>query len=398
MSPHPIARRERFELLDALRGFALLGVLLVNLRDLTLFDLLPAAEAALLPTAPLDRGLSIAFAALIDGKAFTVFTVLFGVGFALQMQRATDAGHHMRRYVRRLLVLLVIGLVHGLLWWGDILRLYAVLGLLLVPLWRLNARTLAWLGFAVAVTLTPFLRPLMNASLPAIAPAPEATAAALAAFRSENIGVMLAGNLSHDLWSRISAWGLPFYVLGRLLIGAALGKSGALQDAPARLQFWRRLLFLLLPIGIALTTFLILREHGLIGFTTGWWRSESARGLLRMVRSAAPLALGLAYVAAFVLAFQHAGWRRWLRWFAPVGRMALTNYLAQTLIGLAIFYGVGFGIGPRFGLVGIVATAAVIFAVQIFASRWWLARYHFGPVEWVWRSLTYGTRPPMRRQ
>jgi uncharacterized protein len=113
--------------------------------------------------------------------------------------------------------------------------------------------------------------------------------------------------------------------------------------------------------------------------------------------STGALKLGLAYAAIFVLLFQRATWRRWLQLFAPVGRMALTNYITQTVVAIALFYGIGLGIGPRFGLVGVLVSGAIIFAVQIALSHWWLARFHFGPLEWLWRSLTYGQRPPMRR-
>ncbi len=395
----PTRGAERLLVLDALRGFALFGVLLVNLRDLSLFGFLSETARAGLVTARSDHWLDLAMTALVDVKAFTIFTLLFGVGFAMQAQRASAAGADMSRYVRRLLVLLAIGLLHAyLLWWGDILRLYALLGLLLLPLARLRARTLAVLGIFVAVFATPLLRPMMAAWLPSTESSEAASAAALTAFQSPSWPLMLRANLTHDIWTRITAWGLPFYVLGRLLVGAALGKSGVLWEPQKHRRFWKRLLIVLLPLGIALTAFVMLRDHGAFGPLEGWWRSEQARALTRVSRSGASLALGLAYVAIFVLLFELPGWRRWLQLFAPVGRMALTNYLMQTVVALALFYGVGLGIGPRFGLVGVLASGVLIFLAQIAMSRWWLARFHFGPVEWLWRNLTYGHRQPMQRE
>ena len=136
-------------MLDALRGFALFGVLLVNLRDLSLFGFLSETARAGLVTARSDHWLDLAMTALVDVKAFTIFTVLFGVGFAMQAQRASAAGADMSRYVRRLLVLLAIGLLHAyLLSWGDILRLYALLGLLLLPVARLRARAWPFSGYS----------------------------------------------------------------------------------------------------------------------------------------------------------------------------------------------------------------------------------------------------------
>jgi uncharacterized protein len=393
----PTRENERIILLDALRGFALLGVLLVNLRDLTLFSFLTESARAALDTAAWDHWLDLGMAALVDVKAFTIFTLLFGVGFALQAERATAAGEGLGRYGRRLLILFAIGLAHAyLFWWGDILRLYALLGLFLMPAARLRPRTLVILGLFIAVFLTPLLRPIMGALLPPIQPSAQASAAALNAFQGSSLTAMWKANFVYDTWTRISAWGLPFYVLGRLLIGAAIGRSGLLRDPQRHRRLWIRLLSILLPLGVALTAFIILRDHGAFGPMQGWWRTEPARALIRVARSGASLALGLAYVAVFVLLFQRPGCR-WLQVLAPIGRMALTNYILQTVIAVLFFYGVGFGIGPRFGLAGVLVATVIIFAAQLVASRWWLERFQFGPLEWIWRTLTYGRRQPMRR-
>lgn len=395
----PTIGQERLILLDALRGFALIGVLLVNLRDLTLYSFLTEPSKAALPTAHWDHWLDLSMAAVVDVKAFTIFTLLFGIGFSLQAERAAAAGAGFSRFVRRMVVLLAIGFAHAyFFWWGDILRLYAVLGLFLIPLARARTRTLALLGIFIAVFLTPFLRPLMNAILPAIGPAKAASAAALASFQSASLPVMWSGNLELDRWTRISAWGLPFYVLGRLLIGAAIGRSGLLRDPTLHRRWWVRVLAILLPLGVALTAFVMLRDQGAFGPMQGWWRGEIARALVRMARSGASLALGLAYVALFVLLFQEAGWRRWLEKLAPIGRMALTNYILQSLLALVLFYGIGFGIGPRFGLAGVLIATIIIFVLQLLASRWWLERHSFGPLEWLWRTLTYGKEQPWRRR
>jgi uncharacterized membrane protein YeiB len=118
--------------------------------------------------------------------------------------------------------------------------------------------------------------------------------------------------------------------------------------------------------------------------------------LMHPSRRGTTLTLGVAYAVGFLLIFQDARFRGALQVLAPVGRMALTNYLAQSVLGIGIFYGVGLGIGPRFGVAGWLAAWVVIFAVQVWASRVWLARYRYGPMEWLWRSLTYGSLQPLR--
>ncbi|GAB2651534.1 DUF418 domain-containing protein [Arenimonas aestuarii] len=389
---------ERSELLDALRGFALFGVLLVNLRSLSLYDLLPADERAGLPGAAIDAWLQPFMAALVDGTSITLFSLLFGVGFAIQRQRAASDPSGTRRYLRRLALLLAFGLVHAyLLWWGDILRYYAVLGLLLIPLARLPDRWLAALGVVICVGLPVWLQPVVPGLLPPQIGSPESAARALVAFRSDELGTLLSGNLERDLRMRIAVWFLPAYVLGRLMIGAALGRSGVLEQPEKHLRFWRRLFFSMLLVGGGLTVFFAVRKAGVFGEALPWLGSEPGKMLMRLGRFAAPLAMGLLYLAGLVLLYQRPAWRRLIGQLAPLGRLALTHYIGQTFIAIVLFYGIGLGFGGRIGLAGTVAVSALILALQLAASRWWLARFRFGPLEWLWRSLTYLQVQPMRR-
>ncbi|SDY25961.1 uncharacterized protein SAMN04487939_101509 [Lysobacter sp. yr284] len=396
----PTAERpaeQRLDVIDALRGFALAGVLLSNLRDFSLYTLLdenaqPGGE----------RWLRMLLAALLDAKAMTVFALLFGVGFALQLERAEHGGaaerlRARRRYAWRLCLLLGFGLLHAAFWYGDILRYYAVLGLLLLPLARCRPATLALLGAFVAVIATAALQPFMRPWAAQFAPAAQAAAAARAAFESPHWAGMLAGNRDYDLWLHATAWSLPFFTLGRLLLGMAIGRAGWLQRPQQHLRAWRRLLAWSLPTGLVLAAYLLLRDFGGLGPELFGLRGDAARALSRLLRNLAYLSLGLGYVAGFVLLFQHPRARRWLGWLAPVGRMALSNYLAQTALGLALFYGVGAGLGPRYGLAGVLAAFAAVFAAQAVFSHCWLRRFRYGPLEWFWRCLTYRRALPLRR-
>ncbi|HJU40492.1 MAG TPA: hypothetical protein VJ724_13015, partial [Tahibacter sp.] len=155
-------KAQRIELLDALRGFALIGVLLVNLRYFSLYELLPDAGKAALVTAGADRAIAFAFAALVDTKSITLFTFLFGIGFALQFDEGRRDAASTRRYLRRLGVLAAIGVAHGMLVWsGDILRYYAFAGLVLVACARLSTRALLAVGIAIALFGATLLRPLV---------------------------------------------------------------------------------------------------------------------------------------------------------------------------------------------------------------------------------------------
>jgi len=392
---HPA--EQRLELIDALRGLALAGVLLSNLRDFSLYALLDESAR---PGG--ERWLQMLLAALLDAKAMTVFALLFGVGFALQLERADrgsadESRRARRRYAWRLCLLFGFGLLHAAFWYGDILRYYAVLGLLLLPLARWRPATLAALGVLVAVFASAALQPWMKPWTAQFASAAQAAADARAAFAAPSWTAMLAGNRDYDLWVHATAWSLPFFTLGRLLLGMAIGRAGWLQRPQQHLRAWRRLLAWTLPPGLILAVYFLFRDFAGLGPELFGLEGGAARALSRLLRNLAYLSLGLGYVAAFVLLFQRPRARRWLAWLAPVGRMALSNYLAQTVFGLALFYGIGLGLGPRYGLAGALAAFVAIFAVQTALSHWWLRRMRYGPLEWLWRCLTYRRALPLRR-
>lgn len=394
----PATGAERIELIDALRGFALAGVLLVNLRDLSLFSFLTEEARSAMMTAAWDPLWAMVMAALVEKKAITIFTLLFGVGFAMQMQSAARRDEGMHHYVRRLLILLAIGIIHGLFWHADVLRFYAVMGLFLVPMRRLSSRMLAGIGLLLSVFPWSLFQPMVDSFAPSLTTPPEISASTFAAFAGSSMWRMLKANFSYDLWLKVTQWSLPLAFLGRLLIGAAIGRSNVLREPKQHSRFWSRLLIFTLPIGAVATASVVIRDHVDLGTWSiqQLWSNETASHLFQISRNVASLSLGLAYIAVFVLLFQRPAWARWLNVLSPVGRMALTNYLLQTFLGLGLFYGFGLGIGPHLGLAGVSLVFPLIFGAQIALSHWWLARFNFGPVEWVWRSLTYGRLLPLR--
>lgn len=382
----PVPGSQRLDLLDALRGFALAGVLLANLEAFSLYYYLSPDAVIALPTHAVDRWLDAASGLLVSGKFITLFSIMFGIGFALQMQRIGQAnGRHW--YLRRLAVLFLIGLLHSAFWWGDILRAYAVVGLLLLPLARVRPRNLAFLG--VVLVYLPHLPWPQDESLASHA---HAFADALVAFSSHDAGTMLIGNHVFNLWWWQSGWRVPASLPGLMLIGVALGNAHVLRDPAGHARFWKRLLACL-PIGLALALLVVLADYGRLG-----WVGDATASWRHALEPGAVLMIALGYIALFVSLFMRPAWHRWLRHLAPVGRMALSNYLVHSIVGIGVFYGVGLGVGPRYGMVAVVCAWSVLFGAQIAFSRWWLERFRFGPAEWAWRSLTYGQRQPMRRQ
>lgn len=397
----PTSGDERIVLLDSLRGFALGGVLLANLGAFSLYFHLSPAERAALPTAAFDSWARMVLAFLVAGKFMTLFSLLFGLGFAVQLMRAEQRGADGRRlYVRRLLVLLLFGILHWLLWWGDVLRLYAVLGLGLLLFRRASPRTLLWTGLLLACLGSAMLGPILNpllAPLQAALPSPrEANARALATFSGNSWTALVRYNPIYDGLYLARNWYEPLFILGRLLLGFWAGRALIFHEPASNRALLRRIFVVSVALGLignavsVLRTFYALEERAaVLGHPIGV-------AMLEVLTSTGSIALGAAYATGVALLFLRQPWRSWLERLAPVGRMALTNYLLQTAAGIALFYGIGLGLGPRWGVPGRLVTFVLLFAAQTLASHWWLGRFRFGPAEWLWRSLTYGRAQPMR--
>ena len=383
--------RDRIELVDALRGFALFGILLANILYWSGWVLVTDAERLAMADAAGQRWQYRFNHLFVDGKFYTLFSLLFGAGFAIQLDRLTKRGADgLRIYRRRVLVLLAIGLIHSLLIWdGDILMLYALMGLILPVFHGMNGRVLLiWavvLIFAVPATGTAlfqmldwhperYLYGVSDAILDAfgVRPGPDI---ALRLLPHADLGDVAVWNLSGTAFSwglRIESWRIP-KVLGIMLLGIWVGRrlvAGSLLENRKRL--WQ--LFLVgvtigLPFSLA---YAALPDQ----------RQTSVPSLFGTV----PLAIG--YAAGFALAWPHA--RKFLGLFTAPGRMALTNYLLHSILGAIIFYGIGLGLIGRLSPPAFYAIAIAIFGTQVLLSRWWLAHHAQGPMEALWRRLTYG--------
>ncbi len=383
-------RAERLELLDALRGFALFGILLANILYWSGWGAMTEEQRLAFAGAEAVSWQYRFHHLLVDGKFYTIFSLLFGIGFALQIARLTSRGiEGLRVYRRRVLVLLGIGLVHSLLIWdGDILTLYALLGLVLPLFYRWRERSLLAAAF-ILIFLVPIAGMWMFERL---GWEPHKHLFALSNFIGETMGADtkpekalewlrrddIAGWASWQLsgtpfsWAlRLESWRIP-KVLGIMLIGLVVGRRlavGALLEN-------RRLLFGVLLAGLAIglpasAAYAIFPHQGQAD-----WPS---------VIGTVPLAL--AYAAGFVLIWPRA--RPVLRHLVPVGRMALTNYLTHSVIGLIFFYGIGLGLAGTLRRLAFYGVALLIFSAQILFSTWWLSIREQGPMEAFWRRATY---------
>ena len=397
----PSAGKERFEILDALRGFALFGIFLANIRVFSGWEFIGDEErSALAPGG--YQWIEFLNLALVDGKFYTLFALLFGIGFALQLQRLEARGARATRiYMRRTTILLFIGLIHMfLVWLGDILTPYALLGFVLLAVRRWSDR-----GLLIAAGIALML-PIVGYAVFWLLNLDKSLGLYGVSFSLMPPG---AANPIVDL--RLTDWGDRL----QAAIGGGVLRLGYLFDtwrwpklfAIMLLGLWAgrrlmngelfentRLLVSVLVIGGICGGIAgpILAALGGLGFN----RPYSLQGFYAVVAyTFAVIPLGLAYAAAFALAWRFASGV--LRILAAPGRMALTNYLSQTLISVAVFYGIGLGQAGLWSVQKLLGFVCLVFLAQVIFSHLWLRAFRYGPAEWLWRGLTYGKLPALRR-
>lgn len=405
----PVKVHERVAELDVLRGVALYGVFLANMLGFAGPGLMATSQQLLsLDSAPLDHTLVQLASWLVFDKANTLFACLFGLGFYLQMQRAGARGADFDRlYLRRLTVLLAFGIIHTLFFWvWDILNLYALAGFALFALRRVSNRTLLVGGVLLAL----FGR-LAQEALVEFAgledwhglPSPYSDEMVLTRQQLSQAGDFwgLFGNFAQYtlvdwlLNGLIVGWLL--YALGRFMLGAWVGRRGWLQQAAAFLPGFRRVMHVALPAGlIGEGLARIVDLYAGLGRLPDWDHWEFVAEAVHLL--AVPV-LAAGYLCAIVVGLHMASVRRWLTPFAFAGRMALSNYVSQSLVYALVLFGVGPGLAlaGNIGYGAIIVIVTVAYALQILVSRWWLGQFRYGPLEWLWRGLTYGRWPQFRR-
>jgi uncharacterized protein len=399
----PITSQERIEILDVLRGLAVCGILVGNLQWFSGYGMMPPAIASQSPLA--DRITHFLVHFFVEGKFYSIFSFLFGFGFALQISRAEERGDlRASLFKRRLFWLLVIGLLHAyLLWAGDILSIYAVMGFLLILFRRKT--TDALLKWACVLLAIPILTYILLYVL-FVAFVPPATVAGLDAAQvemwnnavkrvpqSSYLQIITDYNLHYIVGRYLSLIFemRPPKILAMFLLGFYAYRRAIFQSLSNHQLFIRRVLVYGLILGLI----------GNIAFAalagTEAPLPPSPAGIAGVISYAFGVpALALFYLALVATLWQKATWRRVLAFLAPVGRMALTNYLLQTIICVLIFYGYGLGQFGRFGASRATLIALAIFLFQVLASALWLKYFSYGPMEWIWRQLTYRRRLSLR--
>jgi uncharacterized protein len=402
----PLAPHDRLPMIDALRGAALFGVLLINMMWFAGMDSESVTRATFdaLPTAALDARVDDLVDLLVSAKAIGVFSLLFGVGFAMQLESLERRGvSPRRRYARRLTGLLILGLVHWLaIWSGEILHVYAVAGFIMLLLTRVRTRWLVVVGLTLAVLARPIagrLYLLTGGDGSLLTPALDHDMAArLQVFAHGSFADAVALQFRQDIYWKLTsgtALAAVLHALGRFMIGMAVARKGFLRDPAAHWRGAAMLAAIALPVG-----FVLEHDWAVLSFLRdlGWQPQPLATEIFKHVcASVGVVCMTGGYVALFMLLWTLPATRRALSVFAPAGRMALTNYLSHTAINYLLFFGFGLALIGRVGITVCLALSVAVYLSQLVISRWWLKRWNYGPFEWLWRWWTHGARPPFRR-
>lgn len=354
------SKPDRIQELDVLRGVALCGIFLVNMVDFS-GSALRDGTFGMRGTA-VDQFVDLTIACFALTKFYLLFSFLFGVGFAVQMRRMEETGRpFVRLYLQRLGVLLLIGIAHSILVWdGDILRLYALAGGLLLIVRKLPTVALLTLAAVIAVAGTAYFSfiPLQNAST---------------MMSSVSISTYSSGTYAEVVMLRASERSIidiqiPMVVV-MFLLGLVVGREGIIANIRRHESYLRRAWKVALPLGIM----------GSIAMLVGY-ETENSFLVSLSTHVGAPL-LSFSYVALILLNTDR------LRLFAYAGRMALTNYLLHSVISTTLFYGYGLGLYDKLSSTESTLIALSILALQITISKWWLTQHRMGPMEWLWRSM-----------
>ena len=396
----PLDGASRLHHIDSIRGFALFGILIVNMLA---FQYGRIGYQFALPDFPwYDQIIYIIIEWLFLGSFYPIFSILFGFGAVMMWENADSKGNSANKlFLRRFLLLLIIGLVHlYFIWDGDILVTYAVAGLFLLFFLKRQPKTmLVWVVILAvvvnvvsvsgetgeAIDFSHYLE--LERDVYAHGTYREVVALRLTVNPIEKLDFGLdAGSVGHQmLVSVITVTNHVILVCQALmlfLLGAMIAKKRWLHRIKEHRHFLRNMAVLFGVLGVALKGGMVVTQHPLLegyGYILG-----------------GPF-LAIAYIAIFALLFDCYGPTRWFRGFSYVGRLALTNYLLQSIVMTTIFYGYGFGLFGKVGLLVGMVLATGYFVVSVVLSRWWLTRFTLGPAEWVWRAGTYFRLPRLKK-
>ncbi|MBY6037873.1 DUF418 domain-containing protein [Fictibacillus nanhaiensis] len=394
----PVGENQRIESLDILRGLAIFGILLVNMKSFSGPDSPIRALSYEYFDQPYNVWTNLLLEFFVQGNFITMFSFLFGFGLILMAERAKENNRKfVPIFLRRQVVLFLFGAIHVIFfWYGDILITYSVIGIVMLIFYRLPRNVLLIVGLILLVVYS-LLMSLLTYNYWSSGAAISYQSALNEQHEREidqSISIYSEGTYIEIMQERIREWSdlnsyFLFFVAGLLpmfLFGAYAAKKRTFSSKQVWL-LWGVSLFLgcgskLLPIV-------------LFPFKGEDWRYDTAMSWGYEFGGAM---MSLFYICSVVLLIRAGKFKRLFNLFRATGRMAFTNYLAQSIVATFIFYSYGLGLYGMYGPFVGVTIAIVIFTAQVQFSKWWLANYYMGPLEWVWRTLTYGKKQRLKRK
>lgn len=398
----PVEGSKRHVILDALRGFALLGIVLANFPEFSLFTFLKPESVQTMPSAGIDLVTKYFIYVFIDGKFYTIFSLLFGIGFSIILENNAKRGANgLKIFYRRMCWLLLIGFLHLMfIWSGDILMLYAAVGMLL-PLFR-NQKDSVILIWASALLVLPVLVDFISQWTGIYFSAKLVEWQGLLCDRygitDDNFAYWLRDANSYgdvfkflimgsvERMSEFVDGNRYFKVAGLFLLGYLIGRHKYFAKLEEYIPQLKKIAVIGMCLGLSLSVLY------------AW---SAINGKPWGLGAHSLLYLGTVYLTSFgyvaTIGLLYLKCRDFILWkiLAYPGRMALTNYIGQSVLGMFIFYGIGFGLGANTGLFATECIALAVFIFEIALSCCWLKICKFGPLEWIWRCLTYKKIFPM---
>jgi uncharacterized protein len=377
----PIQASQRITIVDILRGWALFGVVLMNYYDFFFMG----RDFKNYHASVVTRVFLYICAYVFSAKSWTMLSFLFGYGFAVLMERLrAKALHPVWFFVRRMWWLLVLAFVNSMMFSGDILKDYAVLGLVLLPFYRCSARTTFLVALAMLLT-----EPVLSYFVGHIPPPHWDRAHWPQTYESHHLWTVLRAGLIGTYFTEMIS---PFYgisvhwvMLYCFLFGFSAQKVGFFTHLSAHKKVLWRVWWITLTFALVVIVPSYINKH------LAWpWRQYYSLSF--------PVVMATMFfiMSSLCLLYLGGGARRFFRALEVTGKMTLTNYMVQNLIGLLVFSGVGLGMQGR-PLYFYLSLAVGVYLVQALFSGWWLNRNYYGPVEWLWRQLSYNRRLPLKK-
>ena len=389
-------KKTRLVIVDSLRGFALAGVAIVHMLEQYIAGVTPEGFMEGINSKP-DQAISIIVGIFIIGKFFALFSILFGLSFGIQMESAENRGTDFSfRFLWRGILLFLIGYVHQLFYRGDILTIYALLVPFLIPFYKVQNKWILAIAAVFFLSIPRFISYSIfgNESIFGIHSMMERDHPMIleyfATIQSGTITEVFEQNAFYGMQTKmdfqLNFFGRFYYTFGYFLLGLWMTKVGLFKNLTTYLPYVQRTLKwagggIVLAIALTAATFMTAPQP--IDFSN--WHHVFGTNFMDMVN----LAMTIIILCTFILLYQKTWWHQRLSFFAPYGRMALTNYILQAVVGTFLMFGWGLGYLGQLRTIYLFLIAILLITLQTLFSKYWLQKFKYGPLEWLWRSGTY---------